>query len=261
VTAPHDFHHGCADAKSVHAARAFDAKACEWLNLPRIEVPGPRIYAARSALRQAARQAPQRGAWALVARADCIYWDLALRHADRFVRYAHAHARRSNIDIDEVCGALREASYRCAIEWDPARAPFPAALREHMRTAWQRSPSRQSVVVMGSGTMYAMDKGFGRARVDHLEDLCERDGAGAVHDDVDSVDDVVHQQRLLHDLYRAADRIDPLARRVFDHLVSGESASEMARTVGVSRQRVSQVYLRMLRELRVEMGAEDNNCR
>lgn len=251
-----DLRHIETDEDIVRGARALDRKAAEWLSLPPIEVPGLCVYAQREALRQATIRAHARAAHALLTAADRAYWQIAERNCGVFNSETAMHARRSRVDVDEVRGALRESAYRCAIEWNPARAPFATALRYHLRGGWQKSPSRQRAVALSIHATTTRDKGFGRVGVDSLEAHYLEDGSGGVPASFDwhDIDAQLDIEREAQRMRRAAEQLPPLQRALFDDLMSGVSQADAARARGVKRQRAGQVYMRMLAGLRAELG-------
>lgn len=183
------------------------------------------------------------------AAADVHYWSIVQRH-DRLIRQlARQHARRSGVEFDIAHGVAVEAAYTAAVLWEPERGGYTNALSWYVMSFWQRCNDRQSDLNVAN-TRAGRRGRFGFVPTVSIhgddEDACVS-GLPAIQPF-----DAAGEHPLDVDRLRAAvAQLDPRDRRVVEGWMEGLDYLTLGEELGVSKERVRQILVRGVRDLRL----------
>jgi RNA polymerase sigma factor (sigma-70 family) len=196
-------------------------------------------------------------AWALYQQGDAAYWHVVQAHEGFVRQQAYRHARASQVDIDTVVSALREAAFDSAVNWDPEKASYTTASVLRMASSWQRANERQSAVVAGdTRELRATTGGFAKVDVSSLDETVH-DSDNRLLDLIESLDPdaldylVAHSDRKA--LEAACAALSARALDVFRRRQSGETLEEVGTALGVSKERARQIGDDAVKALRLAM--------
>ena len=239
------------DATLARAAHDLDDEAAELLGW---EWPGQ--VGDREALRRHAADAGHAEAIALLAEADALYWQLALRWRQAAYRTARRVAM-PEVEPEDAMQSALVGMYRAALRWDPRRArtlgqygchwvrrvvqddtpqpalSIPAAVRERR---WTRDTYR---------AYYALSLD---APVAGEDDRCLAD----LQADDTAIPHITAQQR--RDAQAVLDELDERTRRILVEVAKGRSYAEVGRRIGLSRERVRVLYDSAVEKARRALG-------
>lgn len=188
----------------------------------------------------------------LFAQADALYWGMVLRHDGLIRNEAARHARRSGRPMAEVYSTLRPGGYIAAQKWDPTRGRFAGAIGWYLSSEWQRSSDFHNAVRLPS---HFQEKGFSRTGSVSLNDPIGDDPGGATHLDLLEGDPEDREsQRDLEKIQAWRGSLPPQKQAILDAILAGKSNVAIGAKVGLSRERVRQIWVELQANLREYLG-------
>lgn len=201
----------------------------------------------RLRLRALARQLDLADAVAAHRRADEAYWSLVLQWRPFITRKARYDEVRFHVAPGELQGLYCEIGYVVAIRMDPDVAAFGTYFNQWRRSVAPRAPETTSLV--HAARRHGLNARISALSLDYVYTSADT-GAESTLQDAIPVEPNGDLERLERaDLFAAVrPRLSDLHRRYLEAFLECETMDEVGARFGVTKQRVSQVRVALVRQ-------------